>query len=844
MALSYGSITIVDITDIGEFSVYPQCNLPTVVIYDPNNNTYTPNWGEHSGNTYPNELLIEPVVYYAGEQVSLANLRQVTWKKQIGTNDAGTITSGTDGQEIIENGKLRVRQTQFSDNINMISYICVVDYYESEADKVLTAEGRITFTLVRHANKLKKCTINGENVFKYAAGQTSPVGTGTIVLTARLDNVTNGNWQYLNSSDTYVNFPTTYNSDGIDGLSINVNANDAIFVGDIATIKKLTSDPSVYDIVTVVKLRDGAPLRAISLSNEDQMIPCESDGTPKTGAFEHATTTVTVYDGSGIASGWTYAIKQNGEVGVSGTFNTVNRTYQVNSWTGAGDTASVTFQATKSGESPLEAKFTLTKIKTGADGTSPKYQELVCSALTANRTAGTTNITWTPATIDFSAKERDGATTSDYTGYIEIYKNNGSTAVVSEAMTGTPPKYTYTIPTESTLTSLRVVLRKTGGGGDALDSQTIVLTKNGETGAQGDGASNIVLGNYNDVIPCDTNGTVSANTTIEIPFTGFKGTNRVAATITTAKISGLIANQISCTSITNATTSASGKVVLQFAAGSTLGDSEKGTITLTFTVGGVEIPMTYSWAKSIQAANGLNAVVFQCYAPGGDIIENDSNNVVLSSWLIDGSTTVTTGITYQWYQYSSTSVASDKYDAISGATSKELTVTPSMVTGYASFKCVAGYNSKSYSGYVAVRDKSDPIQVELFSSVGTQLLNSVGYGAVYARLFRNGQEIDNIKSTIFATTGEAPAASAYNYYYNINTAQKTCTLMKSNGSTWSTAGSADTPQYTYTWTFRDKNGNTTTYNSQSSIVGKAIYVDGSLIDKKIIFDCEVSEASS
>lgn len=842
MALSYGSITIVDITDIGEFSVYPQCNLPTSVIYDPNEGTYTPDWGEHTGTTYPNQLLLVPVVYYAGNPVSLADLDQVIWKKQIGTNDAGTIVSGTDGQEIIEHGKLRVRQTQFSDNINMISYICTVNYEEPDSGTVLTAEGRITFTLVRHANKLKRCTISGENVFKYSAGQTTPVGTGNIVLTAKLDNVTNGNWQYLNSSGNYVNFPTTYNTDGINGLTINVNANDVIFVNDVATIKKLTSDASVYDIATVVKLRDGAPLRAISLSNEDQLIPCESDGSPKTGAFAQASTIVTVYDGSGIASGWTYAIKTGGEVGVSGTFDSSTRTYQANSWTGSGDTASVTFQATKSGEDPLEAKFTLTKIKTGADGTSPKYQELVCSAITANRTAGNTNITWTPSTITFSALERDGATTSDYTGYIKIYKNGSSTAVDSgHAMTGTPPAYTYTIPTESTLTTLKVELYKSGGGGSVLDSQTIVLTKNGETGAQGDGASNIVLGNYNDTIPCDTDGKVSSNTTIEIPFTGFKGTDRVAATITTAKINGLIANQISCTSITNAAANASGKVVLQFAAGSTLGNVDKGTITLTFTVGGVEVPMTYSWAKSIQAENGINAVVFQCYAPGGDIIENDSNNVTLSSWLIDGATTITDGITYQWYQYSSTSVASDKYDAISGATSKELTVTPSMVTGYASFKCVAGYKSKSYNSYVAVRDKSDPIQVELFSSVGTQLLNSVGYGAVYARLFRGGQEIDNIKSTIFATAGEAPAASSQNYYYQINTTNKTCTLMKSNGSSWSAAGSADAPVYTYTWTFRDKNGNTTTYNSQSSIVGKAIYVDGSLIDKKIIFDCEVTE---
>lgn len=840
MALSYGSITIVDVTDIGEFSVYPQCNLPLSVIYDPNEsaaNAYNPNWGT-------NNLIITPVVYYAGERLTFPTSGlSVVWKKQEGVNDAATITSGSGGNTIT-NGVLTVAQNQFSANsADMISYICTVTYQEPESSATLTAEGRITFTVVRHASKLKRCTISGENIFKYLAGQTQPVGSGEITLTAKLDNVTNGNWQYKNSSDSWTNFSTTYNS-SINGLTIKVNAAEtALFVNDVATIRKLTSDPSVFDETTVVKLRDGAPLRAISLSNEDQMIPCESDGTPTTNAFDQAKTTVTVYDGDGVATGWTYQVKTNGEVGVSGTWTAATRTYQVTSWTGASEVASVTFQATKGNET-LEAVFTLTKIKVGADGTSPKYQELVCSAVSANRTAGTSNITWTPSTIKFSAVERDGATNSDYTGYVKIYKNDDSSATVSTAMTGTPPAYTYTIPAESTLTSLKVELYQTGGGGSILDSQTIALTKNGETGQQGAGASNVVLGNYNDTIPCNTDGTVKANTTIEIPFTGFKGTTRVAATITQAKISGLIADQITCTGITNATASASGKVTLLFAKDTSLGGSDKGTITLTFTVNSVSVPMTYSWAKSIQAADGINAVVFRCWGKNGDIIENDANNVILTNDLTDGVTTVTSGITYQWYQFNaSASSPADKYVAISGATSQELTVTPSMVTGYASFKCVATYNSKAYSGYVSVRDKSDPIQVELFSSVGTQLLNSVGHGAVYARLFRAGNEIDTIKTTTFKVSTEAPAAGSNTYYYKLDTTNKTCILMKSNGTTWSTAPASDGPSYTYTWTFRNKEGNSTTYNGQSSMTGKAIYVDGSLIDKKIIFDCEVTETA-
>ena len=48
---AYGSITIVDIGDLGELSVTPQSNQPIMVIYDPDSNSYSPNWGELSFNS-------------------------------------------------------------------------------------------------------------------------------------------------------------------------------------------------------------------------------------------------------------------------------------------------------------------------------------------------------------------------------------------------------------------------------------------------------------------------------------------------------------------------------------------------------------------------------------------------------------------------------------------------------------------------------------------------------------------------------------------------------------------------------------------------------------------------
>ena len=52
---AYGSITIVDIGDLGELSGTPQSNQPIMVIYDPDSDSYSPNWGDSN-------LVLTPVV--------------------------------------------------------------------------------------------------------------------------------------------------------------------------------------------------------------------------------------------------------------------------------------------------------------------------------------------------------------------------------------------------------------------------------------------------------------------------------------------------------------------------------------------------------------------------------------------------------------------------------------------------------------------------------------------------------------------------------------------------------------------------------------------------------------
>ena len=118
--ISYGSITIVDITDVGEFSVYPKCNLPTTVIYSSDPVGYTPNWQS-------NNLVITPVAYYAGQSVN-TNLTWV-WTRKEGASSTGTaissdngeyVSNGTDpiGGQVYAPGALVVRQNQFASGTN------------------------------------------------------------------------------------------------------------------------------------------------------------------------------------------------------------------------------------------------------------------------------------------------------------------------------------------------------------------------------------------------------------------------------------------------------------------------------------------------------------------------------------------------------------------------------------------------------------------------------------------------------------------------------------------------------------------------------------------------------
>ena len=839
MTTSYGSITIVDITDVGEFSLYPTSNMPLSVIYNPDDGGYTPNWGT-------NNLNLTPTLYYAGNPIALtASGVTITWTKQIGS--AAPIAISAVAGESVSNGVLTVVQNQFNTTTSLVTYICTGQYVEPETNQTLTAVGQITFSLVKNAATVKTCNVTGQSVFKYAADQ-STVSPSSITLTATLsDTVTNGNWQYLNNLGQFVNLPTTAARPSINGSTVTIAATeDSLFNNRVATIKKLTSDADTYDIVNITKLYDGVAGDSnfvMALTNDNQLIPCDADGDP-TIDLNEIVTEVVIYEGSDdVTEDWSVSV--NRPTGITGTFT--NNVFTLTGWTADSDTASIIFTATKTNNAPLTKTLTLAKVKTGTDGTSPEYYELICPTVVTNRNI---NKSFSPASITFTANRIVGNTKTSYQGFLKIYTvdTGGNRTEVQGAgnmsTATTPPSLTYTFadPSSSTiLASVEVELYQTGGSGAILDKQTIVVADDGQTGEKGDGAYTIILGNSHESIACDSSGVVKTQTVVNIPFTCYKGTQRAAATITTSNITGIpTGSGITPAVSSNASASGSGLITLTFPA-TNLNNSSGSEITLTFTIteNSQTVPMKFSWNKTLAGQVGNDAVILQVFAPAGDIIENKNNTVTLSTQLTEGANIVSNGITYQWYQYNSSSSASDKYDAISGQTSSTLTVQPNWVNGYGSFKCVATYKGNPYRAYGAVRDKSDPLQVEVFSSLGQQLVNGAGYGAVYARIYLNGEEVDQIQTTDFVTSTSLATGTKC---YLLDTTNKLCTYKVKSGNSWVTGTEGYTG--TYVWTFRDKDGETVSYNGSNSHTGKVLYIDGSLIDTKIIFDVEVSYGAS
>ena len=148
---------------------------------------------------------------------------------------------------------------------------------------------------------------------------------------------------------------------------------------------------------------------------------------------------------------------------------------------------------------------------------------------------------------------------------------------------------------------------------------------------------------------------------------------------------------------------------------------------------------------------------------------------------------------------------------------------------------------------MSVQDKSDPIQISVHSTVGTQIVNGQGAGAIYVRVTRNGEEIDTIgdakvsAGTASHTTVANPSAGES--YFELSATNRTATWWRYTNGAWE----QPTLQASYEWSFRNKDNAQITTSTASlpldingKMYGKAIYVDADTVANKITADVKVT----
>jgi hypothetical protein len=174
-------------------------------------------------------------------------------------------------------------------------------------------------------------------------------------------------WQYKNGTFQDITASTnglTVNDNKtltINNTSTTFNSSGSLSVKAIATQNGKTYE----DIFTVYKVSDGAdgtsPIIMV-LSNESHSIPCDEDGNPS--SFDGASTTIKIYEGTTDVSRYWTCSKTDTNVtsAISGKTITITAISK--------ETGYVDITATRSGYSSITKRFTLTKVKQGASGTS------------------------------------------------------------------------------------------------------------------------------------------------------------------------------------------------------------------------------------------------------------------------------------------------------------------------------------------------------------------------------------------------------------------------------------------------------------------------------------------
>ena len=817
------SVTVVDQLDIGNLQSYLTCNQEATVIMNPSTGECVPDWSD-------NNVVITPVISYNGTPLQLDNAGlRITYRRRDG---GSTPTSLIPEVEVVQGNILHISDNVLVGSVSgLLTYICDISYTDPNFSSPITAQNTLTFSLINNAPEIQDATISGGSTFLYNA-QKEVVGLDSIILNATISNVQILKWQYYNPDSGYIDFPTTYNDDiSSDTLAVYEDERDIWIDNRTAMIKLVTSNPDVYDIHQIFKLYDGNPNIYMVLSNQTHYVPCNNQG--EVLSLEGAQTQVYIYkEGVDVTSEWQLNCQQG--PGIAGMFVgqfTTENASQYGLYTPGeliAEATYVDFTATKDGNT-LTARYTISKARGGIDGEAPYIYELEPNTYIMNMDE---QGVLSPKNVIFTSY-LTRASTIDKTAYAGILVIDETVDGVTyrNIHTSRSPESTFrVVPSSKTVTSIRGRLYDASNT-KLLDEQSVVITRDGISGVNGIDGTAVGLSNYQDVIPCSESGAVAGARDISIPYYAFAGITRlkVHAEIIAGLVRGLTRK-----SNTDGTATSDGLLVLHFDNGADLGGANNltGEVKIRLSIETADgkkgtVDQVYRWTKNIRAVDGESAHFLQIYSDDGGVIKNEKDTTTLKLRYMEGNAIVTP-TTVQWYK-----LKNGKYTSIQGATTQTLTLTADDVEDYAFYKVTATYKGATNEAYYGVDDISDPIIVSTMASV-QEFIDGQGCGAVYTRVFRNGEELDPIKSTTFSDT---PPVSAKNgdYYYYLNPADKTVTLKRHNGVMW--VNETENNLFSYEYFLIDNNGK----EQETTYKQRCVYIDPTVVGDSMQFICEVNE---
>lgn len=881
---SYGTITIVDLTDVGQYSVYPYANSSNTQIYSQENLQYSPNWSEQ------NPLVITPVITYAGEDKTTESA--VTWYIKGDDTPIRTIAAGVTNKNLVITSNLT--------DVSYRTYIIVANYTSNTGAEV-EAKGEIHFNKLTQTSSAKGVQITGTNVFKYQTGQSTPTETSIVltpVLQGEVGFPTNA-WQYW---DTSLQTPAWTSVTGVSGLSedstnhtLTIQHTSAAFNGgDIAkfkvTVNALYNSETRSDVFSITKLRDGAAggsLVQMDLSNDDQMVPLDSDGVAQWASIGNlAGTQVTVFEGntnktSNLGTGNNVKVyltnvnaktiknfgqqNQTDSGGASLTpANTTNGytmdlangydAILVTSYTQDGNnnyytTGSVRFVLTYNGVTYSKV-FSLIGIEAGENGETPIVYSLEFSDAIKrvnSAAAQATQDVWSyyPTSLVVTAKSSDS--TSPYDGAI-WYKRKGdnSWTKATNTSTGTASinvANTFTVDKSPIL--FRLTVKNAANTNEYLDQESILVTSDGSVGKEGlqgeEGVSalNVTLTNENQSIKV-TSDYQTIGQTITTKYQGYIGTTETTFTYTGATLDAGVP-----TGLFGTITASQGVISIPVNPNVNVSTYLDGSITLGFTYTDEDNSTTTISKKFTFDMNprGENAITLNLIPSGPTFFKNGSGSVTITPVLNNGSDISSSNYNVLWKNAMT--------DATLG-TNSTLVVTGQSVTGTLSVLCRVEYpknSSKYYTQYISFTDYDDPLLVEVLCTLGEKIINSIGEGVIYALTSQtgSGQALDYVMPGVSVDTSLTNHTESQLFLLTKSNGKVTdITLKNKAGSDPGSYSNATKSSLTYSWSFRDLEGNPLDINSLKALGmyissgtsgldnGQFVYINANIVNKKLV----------